>query len=250
MTPTLPDSYAPAPGSLRDRVILVTGAGSGLGRATALACAAAGATVVLAGRTVARLEAVDDAIRATGAAAPALYPINLAGASWADYAQLAETLERELGRLDGIAHCAAQFKGFGPLVDVEPKDWLETLQVNLTAPFALTRHCLPLLGAGAGGSVVFVSDESGRRGKAYSGAYGVAKFALEGLMQVWAQELEAAGRVRVNTLDPGPMDTPLRRKGYAQAAGAPAPDAAARAVLWLLGPDSAPASGRAFSARR
>ena len=113
--------------------------------------------------------------------------------------------------------------------------------------FALTRHCLPLLEKSEAASVVLVSDAVGRRGKAYAGAYGVSKFALEGMMQIWADELEGAGRVRVNSLDPGAMDTALRRKGYTQGAAAPPPDAAARALLWLLGPASGPATGQAFS---
>jgi NAD(P)-dependent dehydrogenase (short-subunit alcohol dehydrogenase family) len=245
----LPAAYAPAAGLLAGRSVLVTGAGDGLGRACALDCARHGATVVLLGRTVAKLENTYDAIKAAGGAEPAIYPLNLAGATWSDYEQLGETLQREFGRLDGLAHCAAHFKSFAPLAAVEPKDWLESLQVNVTAAFALTRHCLPLLEAApAGAAVVFVSDACGRAGKAYAGPYGVSKFAVEGLMQTWAPELESA-RVRLNSLDPGPMDTALRRKGFAESVRGPAPEAAARAVLWLLGPDSAPASGAAFSLR-
>jgi NAD(P)-dependent dehydrogenase (short-subunit alcohol dehydrogenase family) len=245
----IPQAYEPPATLLQDRAVLVTGAGAGLGRALALACARVGATTILVGKTVGKLEAVYDAIKAAGGAEPAIYPLNLAGATWHDYEELAATLEREFGRLHGIAHCAAHFKGFGPLAEAEPRDWLETLQVNLTAPFALTRHCLPLLEKSGGASVVFVSDDSGRRGKAYAGAYGVSKFALEGLMQGWAQELESAGRVRVNSLDPGPMETALRRRGYANSAGARDPAVAAAAALWLLGPDSRPASGQALSVR-
>jgi NAD(P)-dependent dehydrogenase (short-subunit alcohol dehydrogenase family) len=246
----VPAGYEPAPALLAGRVVLVTGAGSGLGRATALACARAGASIVLLGRTVARLEEAYDGIKAAGGREPAIYPLNLAGATWGDYEQLAAAVEREFGRLDGLAHCAAHFKGFAPLATLDPGDWLEALQVNLTAVFALTRHCLPLLEkSAAGASVALVSDAAGRKGKAYAGAYGVSKFALEGLMQTWAEELAGAGRVRVNSLDPGAMDTALRRMGYAEGARAPAPDAAARALLWLLGPDSAPATGTAFSLR-
>jgi NAD(P)-dependent dehydrogenase (short-subunit alcohol dehydrogenase family) len=246
----LPQEYAPPAGLFKDRVVLITGAGAGLGRALALACARAGATTVLAGRTVSKLEAVYDAIKAQGLPEPALYPLNLAGATWADYEQLAATVEREFGALHGLAHCAAYFKGYTPLAEIEPRDWVEALQVNLTAAFALTRHCLPLLDQSGDASVVFVADDCGRRGKAYAGAYGVSKFALEGLMQAWAQELEGAGRVRVNSIDPGPLDTALRRKGFANPAGAQDPAAAAVSLLWLLGPDSRPASGEAFSRRR
>ena len=246
MTP-LPARYEAPAQLLAGRTVLITGAGDGLGRATALACARAGATAVLLGRTVAKLEKVYDEIKASGGAEPAIYPLNLAGATWADYEQLAETLAREFKALHGLVHCAAHFKSFGPLETIEPKDWLESLQVNVTAPFALTRHCLPLLAEAGDASVVFVSDACGRKGKAYAGAYGVSKFAVEGLMQTWAQELEGARQVRVNSLDPGPMDTVLRRKGYDRSVAAPDPSAAANALLWLLGPDSRPATGEAFS---
>jgi NAD(P)-dependent dehydrogenase (short-subunit alcohol dehydrogenase family) len=246
---TIPADWSPAAGLFASRTVLVTGAGDGLGRATALACASAGASVVLLGRTTAKLEKVYDEIKAAGGAEPAIYPLNLAGATWSDYAQLADTVGREFGALHGLAHCAAHFKSFAPLASIEPKDWLETLQVNLTAVFALTSHCLPLLEKSSDASVVFVSDARGREGKAYSGAYGVSKFGLEGLMQTWAQELESAARVRMNSLDPGPMETALRRKGYDRGVPAPPPDAAARALLWLLAPDSQPASGKAFSLR-
>lgn len=246
---SIPQDYVAPADLLAGRAVLITGAGDGLGRATALACARHGATTVLAGRTVAKLEKVYDEIKAAGGAEPAIYPINFAGATWNDYEQLAATLEREFGQLDGLVHCAAHFKGFGPLSDADPRDWIETLQVNLTAPFSLTRHCLPLLEKSGAASIVFVSDACGRRGKAYSGAYGVSKFALEGLMQTWAQELESAARVRVNSLDPGPMATGLRRKGFTEAVGGRDPALAANGVLWLLGAGSRPASGQAFSLR-
>ena len=246
----LPRDYAPPAGLLAGRVVLVTGAGDGLGRASALLCARLGATVVLLGRTVKKLEAVYDAIVKDGGAQPAIYPLDLAGAAWKDYEQLAATIEREFGALHGLVHCAAHFKGFMPLTTVEPKDWLESLQVNLTGPFALTRNLLPLLEKAGDASVVFVSDASGRRGRAYAGAYGIAKFAVEGLMQTWAQELERDGRVRLNTLDPGPLNTALRRRGYTSTAGADDPAAAAVAIAWLLGRDSAGVAGQAISRSR
>ena len=124
----IPKDYAPASDLLAQRVVVVTGAGDGLGRATALDCARHGATVVLLGRTVAKLEAVYDQIKGAGCAEPAIVPLNLAGATWNDFEQLAETLTREFGRLDAVAHCAAHFKSFTPLATVDPKDWLEALQ--------------------------------------------------------------------------------------------------------------------------
>ncbi len=244
----LPASYAPAPDLLAGRRILITGAGDGLGKATALACARHGATVILLGRTVKKLEAVYDLIEQAGGAAPAIYPLHLGGASWKDYAELAITLERELGGLDGIVHAAAHFKTFSPLQDIEAKDWLETLQVNLTAGFALTRHCLPLLAARRDASVVFVSDRQGREPKPFGGAYAIAKAGVEQMMRIWAAELDGNVNLRINSYDPGPMRTGLRLKGYPGEVleQSPPPEQAVPALLWLLGPDSRGVSGAAL----
>ncbi|WP_043111783.1 SDR family NAD(P)-dependent oxidoreductase [Solimonas flava] len=243
--PALPASYTPAPDLLQGRHLLITGAGDGLGRAAALACARHGATVILLGRTVAKLEAVYDEIGAAGGAA-AIYPMNLAGATWADYFELASTIEREFGRLDGLLHCAAHFKAYTPLYDVEPKEWIESLQVNLTAAFALTRHCLPLLGQAPDASIVFVSDRQGRDARAFGGAYAVAKAGVEQMAQIWAAELRSNARLRINTYDPGPMRSGTRLKGYPgePIEHSPLPDAATPALLWLLGPDSRGTSGQ------
>lgn len=244
----LPEYYAPAKDLLAGRRILITGAGDGLGRAASRACAAHGATVVLLGRTVAKLEATYDAIKAAGGPEPAIYPMNLAGATWNDLADLGATLEREFGVLHGLLHCAVHFRGFSPLADLDPRDWMESLQVNLTAPFALTRFCLPLLMKAEDASVVFVSDAVGRRAHAYHGAYGVAKFGLEGLMQTWAEECANRGTPRFSSFDPGPLRTQLRRTGYPAESleDLPPPESTCPALLYLLGPDSRGVNGRAF----
>lgn len=247
MTVHIPPDYAPAADLLKDRVILVTGAGDGLGRATALACARHGAITVLMGRTVTKLEATYDAITAAGGRQPAIVPLNLTTATWNDYIECGRTLEREFGALHGLVHCAAHFKAFTPLSELDPRDWIESLQVNLTAAYSLTRHCLPLLRAAGDASVVFVSDAAGRQAKAYSGAYGVSKLAVEGLMRIWSKELETEGRVRLNSFDPGPMQTALRRRGYLTEAGnPPKPEAVAPQLLWLLGPESKGLTGQAL----
>ncbi len=244
----IPENYTPPSDLLAGRRILITGAGDGLGRAAAVACAAHGATVVLLGRTVKKLEAVYDAIEALGAPAPAIYPLNLGGASWKDYADLASTIETEIGGIDGVLHCAVQFKQFMPMNDIDPKDWIESLQVNLTAPFSLTHHLLPLMEQAQDASVVFVSDRHGREAHAYDGIYGITKAALEHLMRSWAAELPLGGSVRMNSVDPGPLRTGHRLKGYPGEVleEAPLPETATPALLWLLGPDSRGVSGSAF----
>ncbi|MBU6199186.1 MAG: SDR family NAD(P)-dependent oxidoreductase [Xanthomonadaceae bacterium] len=238
----LPAGWQAPSDYLRERVVLVSGAAGGLGRASALACARAGASVVLLGRRVARLEKVYDEIVALQAPRPAIYPLDLAGATPRDYAELAATLERELGRLDGIVHAAAHFESLQPAADIEADEWLRGIHVNVSAPFLLTQACLPLLRVAAQASVVFVLDDPERMSRAYWGAYGVAKHALAGLVSILRAEWESTF-VRAHALLPAPMRTRLRGAAYygENALDLPLPDATADAVVYLLGADGATA---------
>lgn len=233
--------FRPAPDLLAGRVILVTGAGDGIGRAIACACAAHAATVVLLGRTVEKLERVYDTIRAASGPEPAIYPMDLSGAMPPDYEALAARVEGEFGRLDGLVHNAALLGNLGPIEHCSPEGWQELIQVNVNAPFLLTRALLPIIQRTASehrhASIIFTSSGVGRRGRAFWGGYSVSKFAIEGLNQVLADELDGAAGVRVNSLNPGPVRTRMR------AAAFPAedpetlitPDEVARAWIWLLG---------------
>lgn len=244
----LPNDYEAPAGLLKDRVILITGAGDGLGAALSLACAGLGATVVLSGRTPRKLEAVYDRIEAAGGPQPALLPINLMTATWKEYEDLAAVLEREFGRLDGLVHAAAHFKTFARLEDLEPREWLDGLQVNLTAPYTLTRLCLPLLRQAPDASVVYMTDEGGRAPRAFHGIYGISKAAGEATMKGFALELAGEPNLRLNSYKPGPMRTGLRAKGYFNEPGTdlPLPQARLAPLLWLLGPDSRGQSGIAL----
>ncbi|HSS07065.1 MAG TPA: SDR family NAD(P)-dependent oxidoreductase, partial [Rhodanobacteraceae bacterium] len=206
-------SVAAAADGLRNRVVLVTGATGGLGRATSLAAAAAGATVVLLGRKVRALEALYDEIERQGGRQPAVYPMDLAGATPRDYADLAASIERECGRLDGIVHAAAHFDGLQPFDQQKPEEWTRTQQVNVTAPFQLTQACMTLLRQADDAAIVFVLDDPMRMGKAFWGGYGVAKHAVAGLASIVHEETERS-RVRTHALLPGPMRTVLRRAAY------------------------------------
>lgn len=209
-----PDAAPLSQPALAGRVVLVTGAHGGLGSAAALACARAGATVVLLGRKVPKLNRLYDALAAAGPE-PLLYPLDLEGAAPDDYAELAQRIEAELGRLDGVLHCAAEFRGLTPLLQTDPAAFARAVHVNLTAPWWLSQACLPLLAKSADAALVFALDDPARVGRAYWGGYGVAQHGLASLVGMLHAEL-ANSSVRVAGLRPGPMRTPLRSKAFVE----------------------------------
>ncbi len=235
--------------ALAGRTVLVTGAHGGLGAEAAKACARAGATVVLLGRRVPKLGRVYDAVKALGPE-PAIYPMDLAGADPADYAALAEKVAAELGGLHGLLHCAAEFNGLAPLEATEAEAFVKTLHVNLTAPWLLTQACLPWLRKSGDSAVVFVTDEPGRVGKPYWGAYGLSKLALAALVRQLGAETESSP-VRVSGLEPGPMRTDLRARAYADEAQlrVPGPASYASACVHLLSPAGAGHRGQVWAPR-
>jgi NAD(P)-dependent dehydrogenase (short-subunit alcohol dehydrogenase family) len=236
---------------LAGRVILVTGAGDGIGRAAALAYARHGATVVLLGRTVRKLEQVYDEIQAAGGAEPAITPLDLSKATLPQYDEIAGAIASEFGRLDGLLHNAADLGTLTPLELYDLEVWSRTLQVNLHAPFLLTRACLDLLKKSADASVVFTSADVGRHSRAYWGAYAVSQFAIEGLMQTWAAELRDTTPIRMNSLNPGAVQTHMRRRAYPgeNPSQLKKPEEIMAAYLYLMGPDSRGATGQAFDAQ-
>jgi NAD(P)-dependent dehydrogenase (short-subunit alcohol dehydrogenase family) len=243
---TLPEVAADA---LAGRTVLVTGAHGGLGAEAAKACARAGATVVLLGRRVPKLNRVYDAVKALGPE-PALYPIDLAGADPADYADLAAKVAGELGGIHGLLHCAAEFTGLAPLEAIAPEAFVRNLHVNFTAPWLLTQACLPYLRKAGDSAVVFVTDDPARVGKAYWGAYGLAKQGLAAMVRQLSAETDSTP-VRVSGLEPGPMRTDLRARAYADEAQlrVPAPAAYAPACVHLLSPAGLAHRGQIWAPR-
>lgn len=241
-------TYAPPPGSHAGRVILVTGASDGIGRAVAIALARQGATVALLGRSQRKLTSVYDSIVEAGGPKPAMLQFNLETAAAAEYDALHAVLASEFGRLDGLAHVAGILGDLSPIDHYDVPTWCKVLHVNLTAPFIVTQALLPLLRRSEDASVVFTSSSVGRTGRAYWGAYAVSKFGTEGLMQVTAHEMSGTTRIRVNSLNPGPTRTAMRRQAFpAEDPDAlRTPEQVVPAYLYLLGPDSSGVNGQAI----
>lgn len=245
---TIPADYVPATDLLKQRVILVTGAADGIGRAVAKGLAAHGATVVLLGKTIKKLESVYDEIQAAGGPLPGIYPMDLRGATDKDYQELAGTLYREYGRLDGLLHNAGILGERAPIEHHEAQIWQQVMQVNLTAPFLLTKACLPLLYKSADAAVVFTASTVGRKPRAYWAAYAVSKAGLEALSAVLADETEFRGTLRVNSFNPGAVRTEMRRQAFPaeDRSQLTTPEQLLPAYLYLLGPNSRGITGRQF----
>jgi len=242
---------APRPDELRGRVILVTGAGDGIGRAVALAAAAHGAEVILVGRTVKKLQAVHKEIVAAYGEVALIAPLDLEKALAKDYDTLAAAVLERYGRLDGLVHCAGILGTLTPIDQFDVPTFCKVMHVNVTAAFVLTQVLLPVLRKSTDASVVFSSSSVGRKGRAYWGAYSVSKFAIEGLTQVLAEEMQGAAPVRVNALNPGATRTRMRRQAFPSenAELLLTPEAIAPAYVALLGPSTAELNGQSLDAQ-
>ena len=236
---------------LTGRNILITGAGDGIGKTAALSCAALGATVILAGRTVAKLEQVYDQIIEAGGPEPIIYPIDLEGASSDNFNELCGHIDEQLGHLDGLLHNAGILGQRTPLSNYRSDVWDKVMQVNVTAQFQMTQALMPVLEKSADASVIFTTSGVGRVGRSFWGAYAVSKFAVEGMVQVWASELEGLGSVRINAINPGATATGMRAQAFPAENPGSLKSAAEimPAYLYLLGGDSKEVNGQSIDAQ-
>ena len=235
---------------LKDKVILVTGASDGIGKSIAQSYAEYGATVILHGRNVEKLEQVYDDIVNKGGAKPAILPLDLQNAAQQQYISLAETVQSELGRLDGILHNAAMISELSPIEYTEANLWHEMMQVNINSVFMLTQACLPLLRKAPAASIITTTSGVGRKGRAFWGPYAVSKFAVEGFTQVLADELETTN-IRVNSINPGATRTKMRATAYPaeDASRLPSPAELANLYLYLMGNESQTVHGQSIDAQ-
>lgn len=242
--------YQPSQAFLFNKIILITGAGDGIGKQAALSYAAYGATVILLGRTEQKLVQVYDEIVANGGATPAIVTLDLQTATAAQYAELAQLLEQEFGHLDGLLHNASVLGSLGLLEQMVINSLETVLKVNVTAQAALTQAVMPLLRAAPSASIIFTSSSVGRKGRAYWGAYAISKFATEGMMQTLADELDGSS-IRSNSINPGGTRTSMRASAY------PAEDPMTLKTpadimpvyLYLMSDDSLNDNGKAFNAQ-
>lgn len=205
--------YSITENCLSDKTILVTGAGDGIGREAALTYAKLGATVILLGKTVSKLEAVYDEIVALKLAEPAIIPLDLKGATKQNYVDMSSTIVSQFGKLDGVLLNASMLGELTPFTQIHEQIFNDVMQVNVTAQYLLAQALIPALQLAENASLVFTSSGVGNQGRAYWGAYSISKFATEGMMQVIADEYENSN-LRVNAINPGATKTNMRASAY------------------------------------
>lgn len=235
---------------LSQKTILVTGAGDGIGKAAAFEFAKYGATVILLGKTVKKLEKVYDEIVTAGFPTPAIIPLDLKGATEQHYIDMAETIAEQFGHLDGLLHNASQLGALGPFEHIDVKSLEEIMKVNVTAQAVLTKALLPIMRKAPHASIAFTSSSVGRKGRAYWGPYAFSKFATEGMMQVLAHECEGT-TIRVNSINPGATKTEMRAKAYPaeDPTSLKTPQDIMPTYLFLMGDDSLATNGQALNAQ-
>ena len=229
--------YQASPTLLKDKVILITGATRGIGKEVTLECARLGATILLLAKDLKRLEQTYDEILALDAPQPAILNIDLEVAGADDYQKVADSIEKEYGRLDGLLHNAGRVGGLTPLQNIDIQSWSKIVTLHIHAPFLLSRACIPLLRQSADPSILFTVDETN---KAYWGAYGVSKYGQISLLKILADELDGDQKIRVNGIHPGIVRTDLRTHNYPgiNPSEFPAAESVTPPFIYFLGPDS------------
>lgn len=242
--------YQAAKDLLKDKTILVTGAGDGIGRAAAIAYAEHGATVILLGKTVSKLESVYDEIEQAGYPTPAIVPLDLKGATEQNYIDMAETIEQQFGHLDGVLHNASLLGVLGPFEHISMDSVKEVMQVNLIAEIMITKALLPVLKKAPLASIIFTSSSVGRQGRAFWGEYAISKFATEGMMQSIAHEYQGTN-LRANSINPGATRTKMRANAYPaeNPQTLKAPEEIMPTYLYLMGDDSTAITGQQLNAQ-
>ena len=234
--------------NLANKTILVTGAGSGVGKSAAIAYASHGANVILLGKTSSKLEKVYDEIENLDCPTPSISLMNLLVANTKDYQELIDNLLTEYNQLDGLLLNAAILGDRTPIEQYDVDKWVETIHINLTSQFILVKTLLPALKKSKDASVVFTTSGVGKIGKAFWGAYSVSKFGIEGLSQILSEEFDNDSSIRFNCINPGAVRTKMRKTAYPleNPKNLPAPEEVMEKYLWLMSQASKNISGKSF----
>lgn len=243
-------NFQPTSGLLTSKTILVTGAGDGIGKEAALQFAKYGATVILLGRTVSKLEAVYDEIVANGGAEPAIIPLDLQGATPQHYRDMANTIDNQFASLDGVLHNASLLGHLEPFQQINEDDWNNVMHVNVNSQFFMTQALIPVMKKSTNASLVFTTSSVGLKGRAYWGSYSISKFATQGMMEVIADENENTS-IRANCINPGGTRTNMRAQAYPaeDASKLKTPEEIMPLYLYLMSDASKHESGKTFHAQ-
>ncbi len=243
-------TYTPQKLYLDKKTILVTGAGDGIGKQAALHYAKYGATVILLGKTVVKLESVYDEIINNGGNEPAIVPLDLKGATAKHYQDMASTISDQFGCLDGLLHNASILGHLGPFAQISEQDWQDVFQVNVTSQFLMTQALLPMLKKARHSSVIFTTSSVGLEGKAYWGPYSISKFATQGMMQILADEYDNS-TIRFNCINPGATKTAMRAKAFPaeSTAGLKTTEQIMPLYLYLMDAETSRDNGQTFDAQ-
>jgi len=242
--------YQPNSDLLNNRIILVTGANTGIGREAAVTYARYGAQVLLLGRKAEQLQQVCDEINQLGQQQASWFLLDLETATAESCQQLADEIARTVPRLDGVLHNAGVLGEIAPMAEQSPSIWQQVMRINIDGTFFLTQALLPLLLKANSASLVFTSSGVGKKGRAGWGAYSVSKFATEGMMQVLAEEYDSR-KLRVNCINPGGTRTRMRASAFPEedAMKLKTPADIMPLYLWLMGDDSKRKTGISFDAQ-
>tara|TARA_B100001173_G_scaffold49978_1_gene40676 strand:- start:17 stop:757 length:741 start_codon:yes stop_codon:yes gene_type:complete len=208
------NDFEPTKDCLKDKTILVTGTGSGIGKAAAKILSKFGAQLILLSKDADKLASLHEEIVQQGFKEPLIHPMNFESAKEEEYLEVKKAIQDKFDKLDGLINNAAVLGEKKPLGQYQYSIWKKVLNVNLDSAFLLTKTLLPLLNYSPLGSVVFTSSGVGKKGRAYWGAYAISKFATEGMMEVFADELENTTKIRVNCINPGAVRTKMREEAY------------------------------------
>ena len=235
--------------TLNDKTILVTGASSGIGKQVAIACAKRNATVILSGRDDARLNSVYDTICGLGAPEPAIMQLDLETATEGELRNTAEVIKQNIGSLNGFVHCATHMTELKALHHHNLKDWERALRINVIAPSLMIQACESLLNESGSGSVILTSDNHSKNLGAYWGAYAVSKAALEAFARLQKNEWSNTSSIRINTVTPGPIDSPMRSRTHPgeDRASLPSIESIIPTFVYLLSDSSRHITGEEFS---